>query len=445
MEQLQLAFGRGLVGLHDLDHRFEEDAFVGAVLVQTGAALEAVAGDLQRLLGEVAHAAVAERQLQRMLRHAVAQGVTLFAAEVLDQIPRGVQRLVVVQQADPERGQRAQPVPRAAIGAAHFQVLLEPHFGERGGEVIGEVLHAGTGARQRGEFAGHEALEVLPGEVDVAAVLEAEVHRHVEDVVDVALVAEAVLEHEVEHAGALSVGIGPDVRAVRQIAVWTSFGKRRIGEQRGGDRLQRQAHAKLPDHVRLAGEIQVHLHGAGARHHVQPERTDLGHVLAHDLVAALGHPRHLVAAPLRLEAHAEEAQPHAVGDRAHFFQMRVHLAAGLMDRLQRRAGQLQLTGRLQRDRSLVARQGDRVFALAGDLPAVAGGEGFQQQLDAALALEGGSAQVVGAKAELLVLGADQPSLARLLAGGEVVGQLLAIPDRGALDGTGYGHRQSLAG
>src|SRR6185312_3152506 len=445
VEQFQLAFGRGLARLDDLDQRFEVDALVGAVAVEPGATLQAVGGDLQRLAGEVAYRAVAERQFQRLLRHVVAQRMALGHGEVLDQVPRRVQRLVVVEQADPERGQRAQPVPRAAVGAAHFQVLLEAHLGEGGGEVVGPVLHGRLGAGQRGEFAGHEALEVLAGEVDVPAVLVAEVHRYVEDVVDVALVAEAVGEHEVEHAGAVGVGVGPDVRAVGQIAVWTSFRERRIGEQRGGDRLQREAGAEFLDHVRFGREIQVHLHGAGARHHVQAERADLGHVFAHDLVAALGHPRHLVAPPLRLEAHAEETQAHAVGHRAHFLQMRIHLAAGLVDGFQRRAGELQLAGRFQRDIRLVAGERDRNIAFAGDLPAVTCGDAFQQRPDAALALERRSAQVVGAEAELLVLGADAPSLARLLARGEVVDQLLAPGDGRALDGTGYGHGHGLAG
>src|SRR6185312_3079687 len=61
--------------------------------------------------------------------------------------------------------------------------------------------------------------------------------------------------------------------------------------------------------------------------------------------------------------------------------------------------------------------------------------------DAALALKGGRPKIIGAEAELLVLGADAPGFARLLAGGEVIGKLLAARDRGALDGTGYGHGQ----
>src|SRR6185312_9138087 len=86
VEQFELAFGRSLVGLHDLDHRFEEDAFVCAVAVEAGAALEAVTGDLQCFLGQIAHRAVAERQFQRVLRHAVAQRVAFDRREVLDQV-----------------------------------------------------------------------------------------------------------------------------------------------------------------------------------------------------------------------------------------------------------------------------------------------------------------------------------------------------------------------
>jgi hypothetical protein len=100
---------------------------------------------------------------------------------------------------------------------------------------------------------------------------------------------------------------------------------------------------------------------------------------------------------------------------------------------------------LQRDRRLVARQRYRIFAFAGDVPAVARGDGFQQQLDAAVAFESWCAQVVGAESELLVFGADAPCLARFFTGGKVIGELLAARNRGALDGTGYGHGQSLAG
>jgi hypothetical protein len=61
---------------------------------------------------------------------------------------------------------------------------------------------------------------------------------------------------------ALSVSV-QTFRAERQEAVGLALGERRIGEQRGGDRLQRQRHAELLHHVgfaaksRLACTVQV--------------------------------------------------------------------------------------------------------------------------------------------------------------------------------------------
>ncbi|KAG1254252.1 hypothetical protein G6F68_010943 [Rhizopus microsporus] len=142
------------------------------------------------------------------------------------------------------------------------------------------------------------------------------------------------------------------------VAVRLAFGERRIGEQRGGDRLQRQRHAELLHHVRFGGVVQVHLHGAGAGHHVQAQRADLGHVRTHDLVAALRQPRHFIALPLRLEAHAEEAQLQFAGHLRHFVQMGAGFHAGLVDGLQRRTGQFQLAGRFQRHRGTIAQHFD---------------------------------------------------------------------------------------
>jgi hypothetical protein len=52
----------------------------------------------------------------------------------------------------------------------------------------------GTLAGQRRQAAGEEVAEGLAGGVDVAAVAVDEVHRHVEQVVDIALEAHAGLE-----------------------------------------------------------------------------------------------------------------------------------------------------------------------------------------------------------------------------------------------------------
>ena len=67
-------------------------------------------------------------------------------------------------------------------------------------------------------------------------------------------------------------------RAIGQKAVGPAFAERRVGEQRGGDRLQRQADAEFLHHVGFGGEIEIHLHRAGAEHHLQAIAADLGHV-----------------------------------------------------------------------------------------------------------------------------------------------------------------------
>ena len=310
--------------------------------------------------------------------------------------------------------------------------------------MIRPVAHRRQRAGQRRQLAGHEVAEALAAGVHVFVIAIREVHRHVEQVIDIAFVTEAVVEHEVEHAGAVAVGIGPDVRTVGQITVGLAFGERRIGEQRGGDGLQRQRDAEFLHHVRFAAVIQIHLHGAGAGHHVQTEAADLGHVVAHDLVAALGHPRHFVATPFRLEAHAEEAEPEFVGDRLHFLQMAAHLGAGLVDVLQRCAREFELAGGFQRDRGVVLEQGDGAVVLLHRLPAETG-EAIEQGFDAALASEGGCVQIVEAEAELFVLGADAPVGCGFLAGGEFRHQLVAMGEGRIGDMAGAGHGGSTTG
>jgi hypothetical protein len=98
---------RRLVGFGELDQRLQEHGFIDAVAVEPRAPFQAVARDLQRAQGKLAHGFAAERKFQCVLRHAVAQRVAFGHREIFHQIPRGIQRLYVVQQADPERGQRA--------------------------------------------------------------------------------------------------------------------------------------------------------------------------------------------------------------------------------------------------------------------------------------------------------------------------------------------------
>ena len=69
----------------------------------------------------------------------------------------------------------------------------------------------------------------------------------------------------------------------------------------------------------------------------------------HDRVAALGHDRQLGAGLVGPHAEAEEAEAEPVADRLDLVEMAAGLGAGLVEVLERRAGQFELAGRLEAD------------------------------------------------------------------------------------------------
>ena len=90
-------------------------------------------------------------------------------------------------------------------------------------------------------------------------------------------------------------------------------------------------HAELLHHVGLARIIEVGLDGAGAQHHVEPERADARHVAQHDLVAALGHDRQLVAASCRARSRARGSRcPSSSPIALHLREVAAGLGAGLV-------------------------------------------------------------------------------------------------------------------
>ena len=220
-----------------------------------------------------------------------------------------------------------------------------------------------------GSLPSRKSRKLLAGDVDVLAVAVDEVHRHIERIVAVALVAEPVLEDEGQHAGAVGVGVFPDVAAEALVAVGLAFRERRVGEERGGDRLQREADAELLHHVGFDRIVEIYLDGAGAKHHVEAETADLRHVVEHDRVAALGHDRQLGARLVRPHAEPEEAESQPLADRLALVEMASRLGAGLVQVLQRRAAQLELARGLQADVPVRAAQRDDVAALDDRLPA----------------------------------------------------------------------------
>src|SRR3546814_11971905 len=96
--------------------------------------------------------------------------------------------------------------------------------------------------------------------------------------------------------------------------------------------------------------------------------------------------------PLGLEAHAQHGDANFLADLADLLEMGVHLDAGLVDGLERRARQLELPAGLQRDRLAVLDQRDDVVAFRNRRPAVTL-QFDQQPLDAGLAVIGQRAEI----------------------------------------------------
>src|SRR5690606_5771581 len=138
--------------------------------VEVVAGLEAGARDGEGPGGDVLYGAIAERGVERGFGHGEPEGLTLLVRPVLDQIPGGVERRLVVEQADPEGGQRADALPWRAIGAAHFEELLHAHFREQGRKVVLPILDGRQLAGELGQPAVEESAETLAGAVNVFAV-----------------------------------------------------------------------------------------------------------------------------------------------------------------------------------------------------------------------------------------------------------------------------------
>src|SRR5882672_1255672 len=136
VEEGELVFRRAAAAARDLVEDVEEAALVAALCVEDSAALEAGARDGQHVPGEVLHAALAHLCAQGGARNVGAQLLALGQRPIFAQLPGGIERLGIVEQADPERRQRAQPLPRPAVGATHLQEALQPYLRKRGRQMV---------------------------------------------------------------------------------------------------------------------------------------------------------------------------------------------------------------------------------------------------------------------------------------------------------------------
>src|SRR5215207_5870614 len=94
------------------------------------------------------------------------------------------------------------------------------------------ISHAGGEVRMAVRCSALEKrAECRIGHVDIAAVADDEVHRHLERPVDVSLKTEAVIECERKPASAVRVGIAPDRGTSGKKAIRLAVGERRVSEE----------------------------------------------------------------------------------------------------------------------------------------------------------------------------------------------------------------------
>jgi len=74
-------------------------------------------GEAEHLAGELDERPAANLGAQAVLARVVAERVALLGRPVAAELPGAVEGGAVVEQSDPERGQRAEPPPRPAVGA----------------------------------------------------------------------------------------------------------------------------------------------------------------------------------------------------------------------------------------------------------------------------------------------------------------------------------------
>src|SRR6185436_8539523 len=102
VEFFEQLFGRRDAARDEILDRPQVPALVVAPVVDVAAARQPALGHPQRILREAQHIAIADLGLEPEPRHVVAQLLPLLCAPVLHQVPGGVERVVVVENAGPE-------------------------------------------------------------------------------------------------------------------------------------------------------------------------------------------------------------------------------------------------------------------------------------------------------------------------------------------------------
>jgi hypothetical protein len=150
------------------------------------------------------------------------------------------------------------------------------------------------------------------------------------------------------------------------------------------------------------------LHSAGAVHHVEAELADSRHVFGHDPITAFRHDRNLGKRPGWRHAESKEADAERARHFTQLRKMRHQFGTGVVDGLDRRPRQFELSAGLERDRATAGyiEQADDVAVLDDRFPAEQMLHAFEQRADAAAAHIGNRELAIDREGEFLVLGAD---------------------------------------
>ena len=139
MKFLEHLLGRGTAGVNNPVQRLEMTGLVTAEMIDVPAPPQPRMRQRQALPGDFEQIALPDSGLEAEPRHVIAQRLAFMSVPVLDEVPGGIKAGVVIELSNPERRQRRQPAPWHAVGAAHFQIMLQPHLGENRRKMVGPV------------------------------------------------------------------------------------------------------------------------------------------------------------------------------------------------------------------------------------------------------------------------------------------------------------------
>src|SRR5689334_13733418 len=130
VEFLEQLFGGRLARFDDAIERLEMPRLIAAIMVDAGTAAQPRMRERQAFPGDFEQIAVPDPGLEAEMRNVVAQPLALMGGPGLRNLPGRIEAHIVIQKAHPEGRQSRQPVPWPAVGAAHFEIALQPHLRE---------------------------------------------------------------------------------------------------------------------------------------------------------------------------------------------------------------------------------------------------------------------------------------------------------------------------